>query len=155
MTHTPWWKQAVFYEIYPLSFQDTTGNGMGDLQGIIDRLEYLQELGVDALRISPCFPSPMADWGYDVSDYTDIHTELGTLATLDRLLASAHQRGIRVLLDFVPNHTSDQHHWFQESRQGRQSPKRDWYIWKDAGPDGGLPNNWLAVSTWPRLITDG
>ncbi len=154
MTHTPWWKQAVFYQIYPLSFQDTTGNGKGDLQGIIDRLEYLQELGVDALWISPCFPSPMADGGYDVSDYTDIHPELGSLATLDQLLHSAHQRGLRVLLDFVPNHTSDQHPWFQESRQHRQSPTRDWYIWRDPGPQGGLPNNWLGYFSGPAWEWD-
>ena len=147
----PWWKRAVFYQIYPLSFQDTTGNGKGDLQGIIHRLNYLQELGVDALWISPCFPSPWADWGYDVRDYTDIHPELGTLDTLDRLLQSAHQRGLRVLLDFVPNHTSDQHPWFQQSRKDRENPKRNWYIWRDAGPGGELPNNWLTYfsgSAW-------
>ena len=144
MTPTPWWKQAVFYHIYPLSFQDTTGNGMGDLQGILQRLDYLRELGVDALWISPCFPSPMADWGYDVSDYTDIHPDLGSLDTLDRLLEAAHGRGLRVLLDFVPNHTSDQHPWFRQSRAGRQDPKRDWYIWRDPGPQGGPPNNWLS-----------
>ncbi len=144
---TPWWKQAVFYQIYPLSFQDSTGNGKGDLQGIIDRLDYFQDLGVDALWISPCFPSPMADWGYDVSDYTDIHPELGSLDTLDRLLQSAHQRGLRVLLDFVPNHTSEQHPWFQQSRKDRQNPKRDWYIWRDPGPNGGLPT--IYESTAP------
>jgi len=149
MAHAPWWKQAVFYQIYPLSFQDTSGNGKGDLQGIIDRLAYLQDLGVDALWISPCFPSPMADWGYDVSDYTDIHPELGSLATLDRLLQTAHQRGLRVLLDFVPNHTSDQHPWFQESRRSRHSPKRDWYIWSDPGTLGGYPNNWLGYFSAP------
>jgi alpha-glucosidase len=104
----------------------------------------LQELGVDALWISPCFPSPLADGGYDVSDYTDIHPELGSLATMDRLLYSAHQQGLRVLLDFVPNHTSDQHPWFQQARQSRQNPKRDWYIWRDPGPQGDLPNNWLG-----------
>ena len=154
MTHTPWWKHAVFYQIYPLSFQDTTGNGMGDLQGIIDRIDYLQDLGADALWISPCFPSPLADWGYDVSDYTDIHPELGSLETMDRLLEAAHRRGIRVLLDFVPNHTSDQHPWFQQARQSRQSPKRDWYIWKDPGPDGGLPNNWLGYFSGPAWQWD-
>jgi len=154
MTHTPWWKQAVFYQIYPLSFQDTSGNGKGDLQGIIDRLDYLAELGVDALWISPCFPSPMADWGYDVSDYSDIHPELGSLETLDRLLHSAHQRGLRVLLDFVPNHTSDQHPWFQESRRDRHNPKRDWYVWRDPGPQGGLPNNWLGYFSSPAWTWD-
>ena len=150
----PWWKQAVFYQIYPLSFQDTTGNGKGDLQGIIDRLDYLRDLGVDALWISPCFPSPNADWGYDVSDYTDIHPELGSLNSLDRLLQSAHQRGLRVLLDFVPNHTSDQHPWFQESRQDRDNPKRDWYVWRDPGANGGMPNNWLTYFSGPAWEWD-
>jgi len=154
MTPAPWWKQAVFYHIYPLSFQDTTGNGMGDLPGIIQRLDYLQELGVDALWISPCFPSPMADWGYDVSDYTDIHPDLGSLDTLDRLLEAAHGRGLRVLLDFVPNHTSDQHSWFRQSRAGRQNPKRDWYIWRDPGPDGGPPNNWIGYFGAPAWEWD-
>jgi len=149
MTHTPWWKHAVFYQIYPLSFQDTTGNGMGDLQGIIDRLGYLQDLGVDALWIGPCFPSPLADWGYDVSNFTDIHPEMGFLDTLDRLLEAAHQRGLRILLDFVPNHTSDQHPWFQQARQSRQNLKRDWYLWRDPGPGGGLPNNWLGYFSGP------
>jgi alpha-glucosidase len=146
-----WWQRAVFYQIYPLSFQDTTGNGMGDLQGIVARLDYLQDLGVDALWICPCFPSPWADWGYDVCDYTDIHPELGSLDTLDRLLTAAHARGLRVLLDFVGNHTSDQHPWFLESRKDRSNPKRDWYIWREPGPDGGPPNNWLSYfsgSAW-------
>ena len=151
---TPWWKQAVFYQIYPLSFQDTTGNGKGDLQGIIERLDYLQDLGVDALWISPCFPSPNADWGYDVSDYTDIHPELGSLDSLDRLLQSAHQRGLRVLLDFVPNHTSDQHPWFQGSRKDKENSKRDWYIWRDPGPSGGMPNNWLTYFSGPAWEWD-
>jgi len=149
-----WWKQAVFYQIYPLSFQDTTGNGKGDLQGILHRLDYLQDLGVDALWISPCFPSPWADWGYDVSDYTEIHPELGSLDTLDRLLEAAHQHGLRVLLDFVPNHTSDQHPWFQESRKNRSNPKRDWYVWRDPGPAGGLPNNWLSYFSGPAWEWD-
>lgn len=151
MSATPWWKQAVFYHIYPLSFQDTTGNGMGDLPGITRRLDYLQDLGVDALWISPCFPSPMADWGYDVSDYTDIHPLLGNLADIDQLLHEAHGRGLRVLLDFVPNHTSDQHPWFLDSRSGRESPRRDWYIWHDPAADGGPPNNWIGYfggSAW-------
>jgi len=154
MPSAPWWKRAVFYHIYPLSFQDTTGNGMGDLQGIIQRLDYLQELGVDALWISPCFPSPMADWGYDVSDYTDIHPDLGSLDSLDRLLESAHGRGLRVLLDFVPNHTSDQHAWFRQSRAGRENPKRDWYIWRDPAPDGGPPNNWIGYFGAPAWEWD-
>ena len=154
MTPAPWWKQAAFYHIYPLSFQDTTGNGMGDLAGILQRLDYLRELGVDALWISPCFPSPMADWGYDVSDYTDIHPDLGSLDTLDRLLEAAHGRGLRVLLDFVPNHTSDQHSWFVQSRRSRDDPKRDWYIWRDPGPGGGPPNNWLSYFGGPAWDLD-
>jgi alpha-glucosidase len=146
--------RSVIYQIYPLSFQDTNGNGIGDLQGIIHRLDYLRDLGVDALWISPCFSSPWADWGYDVSDYTDIHPDLGSLDIMDRLLESAHARGLRVLLDFVPNHTSDQHRWFQQSRMGRDNPKRDWYIWRDRGPQGGPPNNWLSYFGGPAWAWD-
>ncbi len=152
----PWWKTAVIYQIYPRSFMDTTGNGIGDLEGIIARLDYLNDgtprsLGVDAIWISPFYPSPMADFGYDVSEYRDIHPELGTLQTFDRLVAEAHQRGIRVILDYVPNHTSEQHPWFQESRSSRDNPRRDWYIWRDPRPDGSPPNNWGSVfggSAW-------
>jgi len=154
MPAAPWWKRAIFYHVYPLSFQDTTGSGMGDLQGIIQRLDYLRELGVDALWISPCFPSPMADWGYDVSDYTDIHPDLGSLDTMDRLLEAARARGLRVLLDFVPNHTSDQHAWFRQSRSGREDPKREWYIWRDPAPDGGPPNNWIGYFGAPAWEWD-
>lgn len=154
MTHTPWWKHAVFYQIYPVSFQDSDGDGWGDLQGIIDRLDYLETLGVDGLWICPCYPSPMVDGGYDVSDYTDIHPALGSLETLDRLLESAHRRGLRVLLDFVPNHTSDQHPWFQESRRSRDNPRRDWYIWRDPAADGGPPNNWLGYFSGPAWTLD-
>src|SRR3989304_604213 len=121
MTPAPWWKQAAFYHIYPLSFQDTTGNGMGDLAGILQRLDYLRELGVDALWISPCFPSPMADWGYDVSHYHDIPA---------------------------------QHSWFVQSRRSRDDPKRDWYIWRDPGPGGGPPNNWLSYFGGPAWDLD-
>ncbi len=137
-----WWKHGVFYQIYPRSFMDSNGDGVGDLQGIIERLDYLVELGVDAIWISPIFPSPMADFGYDVSDYTDIHPMFGNMATFDRLLKEAHKRSVRVVLDYVPNHTSDQHPWFMESRSSRANPKRDWYIWRDAKPDGSPPNNW-------------
>jgi alpha-glucosidase len=154
MLTTPWWSQAVFYQIYPLSFQDTSGNGIGDLQGIIQRLGYLEDLGVDALWISPCFPSPWADWGYDVSDYTNIHPGLGTLDTMDRLLQAAHARGLHVLLDFVPNHTSDQHVWFQQSRKGRENPKREWYLWREPGEHGGPPNNWLSYFGGPAWEWD-
>lgn len=151
MTVANWWKDAVGYQIYPRSFADFNGDGTGDLLGIIEKLDYLQWLGVTALWISPCFPSPQFDVGYDVSDYTAINPEYGTMADFDRFLAGAHQRGIRVLLDFVLNHTSDQHHWFLESKSSRDNPKRDWYIWRDAKPDGSPPNDWEATfggSAW-------
>jgi len=139
-----WWQQGVVYQIYPRSFMDSNGDGVGDLAGIIHRLDYLVELGVDVLWISPIYPSPMADFGYDVSDYRDIHPLFGDMATFDRLLAAAHQRGLKVVLDYVPNHSSDQHPWFVAARSSRDNPKRDWYIWKDAKPDGSPPNNWVA-----------
>ncbi len=140
----------MIYQIYPLSFQDSNGDGQGDLPGITSRLDYLEWLGVDAVWLSPIYPSPMADCGYDVSNYTDVNPVFGTLADLDRLIAQAHRRGLRLLLDVVPNHTSDQHPWFQESRRSRDNPKRSWYIWKDGSPDRP-PNNWLSVfggSAW-------
>jgi alpha-glucosidase len=140
----PWWKTGVVYQVYPRSFQDGNGDGVGDLAGAERRLDHLVELGVDAVWLSPIFPSPMADFGYDVSDYCDIDPRFGTLADFDRLLAAAHARGLKVLLDFVPNHTSEQHPWFVESRSSRTSPRRDWYIWRDPAPDGGPPNNWLS-----------
>jgi alpha-glucosidase len=130
---------------------DGNGDGVGDLQGITSRLDYLVELGVDAIWISPIFASPMADFGYDVSDYADIHPMFGDMATFDRLLEEAHERGLRIVLDYVPNHTSDRHPWFVESRSSRANPKRDWYIWKDAKPDGSPPNNWESFfggSAW-------
>ena len=139
-----WWQKAVIYQIYPRSFQDSDGDGVGDLPGIASRLDHLVELGVDAVWISPIFPSPMADFGYDVSDYCDVHPLFGTLQDFDELLAAAHGRGLKVILDFVPNHTSDRHPWFIESRSARDAPKRDWYIWRDPKPDGTPPNNWLS-----------
>ncbi|HEX6631747.1 MAG TPA: alpha-amylase family glycosyl hydrolase [Gemmatimonadaceae bacterium] len=139
-----WWQHGVVYQIYPRSFLDGDGDGVGDLRGIIERLDYFGWLGVDAIWISPIYPSPMADFGYDVSNYTDVHPLFGTLADFDELLAGAHQRGLKVILDFVPNHTSSEHPWFLESRSSRDNPKRDWYLWHDAAPDGGPPNNWLA-----------
>ncbi|MGA2042793.1 MAG: alpha-amylase family glycosyl hydrolase [Roseiarcus sp.] len=139
-----WWQSGVIYQIYPRSFQDSDGDGVGDLGGIIARLGYLRALGVDAVWISPIFPSPMADFGYDVADYAAIDPLFGDLATFDRLLAEAHRLGLKVILDYVPNHSSDRHPWFVESRASRGSPRRDWYVWRDAAPDGGAPNNWLA-----------
>jgi alpha-glucosidase len=146
-----WWQQGIFYQIYPRSFQDSNGDGIGDLQGITERLSYLQDLGVDTLWISPIYPSPMADFGYDVMDYCDIHPMFGTLVDFDRLLIVAHRRDMHVVLDFIPNHTSDEHPWFVESRSSRESSKRDWYIWREAKKDGGPPNNWVSFfggSAW-------
>lgn len=146
-----WWQTGIIYQVYPLSFKDTTGDGKGDLSGIIEKLDYVEWLGVNAIWLSPIYPSPMADYGYDVADYTDIDPAFGALDDLDRLVAEAHRRDIHVILDLVPNHTSDQHRWFQESRSSRDNPKRDWYIWHDPGPDSGPPNNWLSVfggSAW-------
>ena len=139
-----WWQKGVIYQIYPRSFMDASGDGVGDLAGITARLDYLQWLGVDAVWISPIFPSPMADFGYDVADYTGIDPLFGTLDDFDRLVEAAHARGLKVILDYVPNHTSDRHPWFLESRSSRDNAKRDWYIWRDPAPDGGPPNNWLA-----------
>ncbi len=140
----PWWESGVIYQIYPRSFQDSDGDGVGDLPGIERRLDYLAELGVDAIWLSPIFPSPMADFGYDVADYCGVDPLFGTLADFDSLLAAVHDRGLKLLLDFVPNHSSDRHPWFIESRSSRDNPKRDWYIWRDAVPDGGPPNNWIS-----------
>lgn len=154
----PWWQSAVIYQIYPRSFRDSNADGIGDLVGIERGLDYLQSLGVDAIWISPIFPSPMADFGYDVSDYRGIDPIFGTLADFDRLIAHAHGRGLKVLLDFVPNHTSDRHPWFTESRSSRGSAKRDWYIWRDPNPDGSPPNNWMSNfggSAWQWDATTG
>jgi alpha-glucosidase len=140
----PWWQRAVIYQIYPRSFQDSDGDGIGDLNGIIARADYLAWLGIGAVWISPIFPSPMADFGYDISDYCGIDPIFGTLSDLDRMLVALHRRNIRVILDFVPNHTSIEHPWFKESRRSRADSKRDWYIWRDPAPDGGPPNNWLS-----------
>ncbi len=139
-----WWQTGIVYQIYPRSFQDSNGDGVGDLPGITQRLDYLQNLGVDAVWISPIYPSPMADFGYDVSDYCGIHPLFGTMADMDRLIQAAHDHNLRLILDFVPNHTSNEHPWFLESRSARDNPKRDWYIWRDPAPDGGPPTNWLS-----------
>jgi alpha-glucosidase len=139
-----WWRDGVLYQIYPRSFADSDGDGIGDLRGVIDNLDHLAWLGVDGIWLNPTMPSPNKDWGYDVADYCDVHPELGTLADLDELIAEAGKRGIRVLLDLVPNHTSDKHAWFQEALQGRDAPHRDFYVWADPGPDGSPPNNWQS-----------
>jgi alpha-glucosidase len=150
-TEHTWWQRGVIYQIYPRSFMDSNGDGTGDLRGITQQLDYLEWLGVDGIWISPIFPSAMVDFGYDVADYTDVDPIFGTLQDFEELLAEAHRRDIRVILDYVPNHSSDQHPWFQESRSSRTNPKREWYIWRDPKPDGGPPNNWLSVfggSAW-------
>ncbi|MGZ6366310.1 MAG: alpha-amylase family glycosyl hydrolase [Ktedonobacteraceae bacterium] len=146
-----WWQSGVIYQIYPRSFFDSNRDGVGDLPGITSKLDYLQWLGVDAVWISPIYPSPMADFGYDISDYTDVHPLFGTLQDMDILLDEAHKRNLKVILDFVPNHTSDEHPWFQEARSSRTNEKRDWYMWHDPAPDGGPPNNWTSYfggSAW-------
>ncbi len=139
-----WWQSGVIYQIYPRSFQDSDGDGVGDLAGIEARLDHLVALGIDAIWLSPIFPSPMADFGYDVADYCGVDPLFGDLAAFDRLLAATHARGMKLLLDFVPNHSSDRHPWFVESRSSRDDPKRDWYIWRDPAPGGGPPNNWIS-----------
>jgi alpha-glucosidase len=149
-----WWRSGVIYQIYVRSFADSDGDGSGDLRGIIDHLDHLAWLGVDGIWLSPITPSPDADWGYDVSDYTDVHPELGDLDTFDRLVAEAGERGIRVILDFVPNHTSDRHPWFVEARSDRAAPRRDWYVWADPKPDGSQPNNWVSTFGGPAWTLD-
>jgi alpha-glucosidase len=140
-----WYDHAVIYEIYPRSFQDTNGDGIGDLNGITTRLDYLKQLGIDAIWITPFFPSPNADFGYDVSDYVNVAPEYGTLGDWDKLVSEAKKRGIRVLVDFVVNHTSDQHPWFQESRSSRSNPKRDWYVWRSGGGPTQPPTHWTSI----------
>jgi len=146
-----WWQEAVFYQIYPRSFKDSTGNGIGDLQGVVNKLDYLVELGIDAIWLSPFYPSPMNDFGYDIADYRDVDPMFGDLETMDTLIQAAHQRDIKIVIDYVPNHSSDEHEWFKESSSSRDNPKADWYIWKDAKADGSPPNNWGSVfggSAW-------
>jgi alpha-glucosidase len=146
-----WWQDAVFYEIYPRSFADSNNDGVGDLNGITSKLDYLRDLGVDAIWITPCFPSPQVDFGYDVSDYENIDPMYGTLADFDRLVSEAKKRGIHIILDFVVNHTSDQHKWFLDSKSSRTSEHRDWYIWRDGKGPGQPPNNWISTfggSAW-------
>ena len=146
-----WWKKAIIYQIYPRSFKDSNNDGIGDLQGIISKLNYLKELGISAIWLSPCFSSPMQDFGYDISDYKNIDPVFGTLDDMDTLIRESHTRQIKVILDYVANHSSDQHPWFQESKKSKTNPKSDYYIWKDKKPDGLLPNNWVSVvggSVW-------
>jgi len=141
----PWWQSAVLYQVYVRSFADSDGDGVGDLRGILDRLDYFEWLGVDALWLSPVTVSPDKDWGYDVADYTDVQPAFGGLPALDELVTEAGRRDIRVIVDIVPNHTSDRHPWFEESRAARDSPRRDWYLWADPKPDGSPPNNWRST----------
>ena len=146
-----WWKEGVIYHIYPRSFQDSNGDGTGDLKGILQRMDYFEYLGVKVLYLSPIFKSPMVDNGYDISDYTEIDPLFGSMADFDLLLAACHKRGLKLVLDFVPNHTSDMHPWFLESRSGTASTKRDWYVWRDPASNGGPPNNWVSIfggSAW-------
>src|ERR1700722_4676121 len=140
-----WWQHAVFYEIYPRSFADSNNDGIGDLKGITAKLDYLKELGVNAIWITPCFPSPQVDFGYDVSDYEAIDPMYGTIEDFDRLVAEGKKRDIRVILDFVVNHTSDQHQWFIDSKSSKTSEHRDWYIWRGGKRPGQPPNNWLST----------
>ncbi|TFV54250.1 DUF3459 domain-containing protein [Geodermatophilus sp. DF01-2] len=153
----PWWRSAVLYQVYPRSFADSDGDGVGDLRGITGRLDHLVDLGVDAVWLSPFYASPMVDFGYDITDHCAVDPVFGTLADVDALVAAAHARGLRVLVDVVPNHTSDRHPWFAESRSSRDSGRRDWYVWADPGPGGGPPNNWLSAfaASGPAWTLDG
>lgn len=149
-----WWQQGVIYEVYVRSFQDANGDGIGDLEGIRSRLDHLVALGIDAVWLTPFYPSPMKDFGYDIADYCEVDPRFGTMADFERLVAEANARGLRIIADLVPNHTSDQHRWFQESRASRTSPRRDWYLWSDPAPDGGPPNNWQSEFGGPAWTFD-
>lgn len=153
-----WWKEAVAYQVYPRSFNDSNNDGIGDLQGVIEKLDYIQDLGIDIIWLSPMYKSPNDDNGYDISDYQDIMDEFGTMEDFDQLLDGVHQRGMKLILDLVVNHTSDEHPWFIESKSSKDNPKRDWYIWKDPKADGSEPNNWESIfngSTWEYDKTTG
>jgi len=155
LADAPWWKSAVIYQIYPRSFMDSNGDGVGDLAGITSKIDYLVDtLGIDAIWISPFFNSPMADFGYDVSDYTGVDPLFGDLDAFDSLVARCRERGLRLIIDWVPNHSSSEHPWFVESKSSRDNPKRDWYTWADPAPDGGPPNNWIAVFGGPAWEYD-
>lgn len=149
-----WWKHGVLYQVYPRSFQDSDADGVGDLAGVERRLDHLSWLGIDGVWLNPVHPSPNRDWGYDVSDYTGVAAELGGLEALEGLIAAASARGIRVMLDLVPNHTSDRHPWFVDARRSRDAKHRNWYVWADPAPDGGPPNNWLSVFGGPAWTLD-
>ncbi|MFN4167767.1 MAG: alpha-glucosidase [Pannonibacter phragmitetus] len=149
-----WWRGAVIYQIYPRSYQDSNGDGIGDLAGIVSRIPHIASLGADAIWVSPFFTSPMKDFGYDVSDYCDVDPMFGSLADFDRVIETAHAHGIKVLIDLVLSHTSDKHPWFEESRQSRNNPRSDWYVWADPKPDGTPPNNWLSIFGGPAWHWD-
>ena len=150
----PWWKGAVIYQIYPRSYQDTNGDGVGDLKGITQRLDHVASLGVDGVWISPFFTSPMRDFGYDVADYCDVDPAFGTLEDFDALLSRAHALGLKIIIDQVYAHSSDAHAWFAESREDRTNARADWYVWSDPKPDGTPPNNWQAVFGGPSWTWD-
>lgn len=149
-----WWRRAVLYEIYVRSFQDSNGDGIGDLNGVTARLDYLRDLGVDGIWLTPFYPSPQVDFGYDITDYEDVDPQFGTLDDFDRLVREARQRSIRIVTDLILNHTSDRHPWFESSRASRSSPYREWYIWRDGSPDGGPPNNWESAFGGPAWTFD-
>lgn len=150
-----WWQRSVVYQVYPRSFKDSDGDGVGDLQGVIDKLDYLaNDLGIDAIWLSPFYKSPMADFGYDIADYCDVDPIFGDLATFDRLIEEAHRRGLRIIVDYVPNHSSNQHPWFIESQSSLDNPKRDWYIWREPGADYAMPNNWGSIFGGPAWTMD-
>jgi alpha-glucosidase len=153
--HAPWWQHGVVYQVYPRSFRDSNGDGVGDLAGVVEKLDYLADtLGIDAVWLSPFYPSPMADFGYDVASYVDVDPLFGDLERFDALVAAAHARDLKLIIDFVPSHTSNQHPWFQASRASRDDPHRDWYVWRDPKPDGSLPNNWAAIFGGPSWEWD-
>lgn len=152
-----WWKEAVAYQIYPRSFKDSNRDGIGDINGITEKLDYLKDLGIDLIWICPIYQSPNDDNGYDISDYQQIMAEFGTMADFDHLLKQVHLRGMRLIIDLVVNHTSDEHPWFVESGSSLDNPKRDWYIWRD-GKQGGEPNNWESIfngSAWKYSAATG
>ena len=148
-----WWKEAVVYQVYPRSFMDSNGDGIGDLRGVINKLDYIRDLGADVIWLNPIYKSPNDDNGYDISDYRDIMDEFGTMADFDELLEKAHEKGLRIMMDLVVNHTSDEHPWFLESRSSKDNPYRDYYIWRPGKEDGTPPNNWgscFSGSAWQK-----